>query len=337
MIINDVPIIADLVDVLTELRSQLRLNGSTLLKDIRELPDDVMITCPYHKGGEERRPSAGLRKSDGTFHCFTCGETHSLQEMISHCFGRYDDLAGSFGWSWILKNFATVQVESRKDIDLDFVRGKEKKVDYVPDAELDEYRYYHPYWARRKIISEDLIELFDLGYDAKTQCITFPVRDESGNCLFVARRSVKSKMFNYPKGVEKPVYGLYEYKVSRQKLGNTIFGWGRAGGKTKFLHDINSVIICESMIDALTCWQYGRYAVALNGLGTAYQYEQLSRMDCREFILATDMDEAGKKARAGLKKNIKNHIITEMKWDPKIAKDINDMSEEYFNSLAILF
>ena len=322
MVINDTPILADLTAVLTELQSQLRLNGSTLLRDIKELPDDVMVTCPYHKGGEERRPSAGLRKTDGTFHCFTCGETHSLQEMISFCFGKYDDYAGTFGWSWLLKNFATVQIESRQDIELDFERGQKKHLPpkYVSEEELDTYRYTHPYWFKRKITNPLLFEWFDLGYDKATDCITFPVRDENGNCLFVARRSVKTKFFNYPVGSEKPVYGLYEL----DRL-------------TEWREYPKEVIICESMIDALTCWQYGAYAVALNGLGTAGQFEQLSRMPCREFILATDMDEAGQRARKALKLNIRNHIITEYKWDPEVAKDINDMSEDYFNALVKLF
>ena len=51
------------------------------------------------------------------------------------------------------------------------------------------------------------------------------------------------------------------------------------------------------MIDSLTCWVYGRYAVALNGTGNENQFKTLRNMPNRKFILATDMDEAGLKAR----------------------------------------
>ena len=318
MTINDTPILASCEDILTELRSQLAANRIDLLHDIKDTNDNVMVTCPYHKNGQERRPSAGIRKSDGTFHCFTCGETHSLQEVISFCFGHYDDYVGAFGWTWLLKNFVTISVEQRRDLDLDFDR--EAKVEqaptYVSEEELDWYRYNHPYWTKRKITNPDLIELFDLGYDKATDCITFPVRDEKGNCLFVARRSVKTKFFNYPKGAEKPVYGLYEI------------------GQLKKYPD--TVIICESMLDALTCWQYGQIAVALNGLGNELQYKQLNRMQNRAFILATDMDDAGLKARWILKSKLKGKLVYEYRWDVNVAKDVNDMSEEYFKQLAML-
>lgn len=53
-------------------------------------------------------------------------------------------------------------------------------------------------------------------------------------------------------------------------------------------------------------------------------------MPCRKFILATDMDEAGLKARKRIKANIRNKLVTEYYWDTNYAKDINDMDYDYF-------
>jgi DNA primase len=320
VIINDLVFSVELIDIINELQAQLHLNQIPLLNAVRELPHDIMITCPYHKGGQERRPSAGIRKHDGQFHCLACGETHSLQEMISHCFGYSDDLVGAFGWNWLLKNFLTVAVETRKDIDLDFVREStnEVSINYVSEEELDRYRFIHPYMYKRKL-TDDVIEMFDVGYDKNTKCITFPVRDIDGNTLFIARRSVVTKFFNYPEGVEKPVYGLHEVRE-----------WARQG------NDISEIIICESMIDALTCWVYGKPAVALNGTGDDLQFVQLNKMPCRKFILATDNDAAGMKARRRLRKNLKGKLITEYVF-PEGRKDINDLSLEEFNSLVEIF
>lgn len=317
MQINGLIFNAELVDIISELQAQLQINQIPLLQRTREMPDDVMVTCPYHKGGQERRPSAGIRKRDGQFHCLACGETHTLQEMISHCFGHTDDMIGAFGWNWLLKNFLTVDVETRKDVELDFSRtymGRWNTVNYVSDEELDSYRYTHPYMYKRKL-TDEVIEMFDVGYDRKTKCITFPVRDESGNTLFIARRSVVTKFFNYPQGVEKPVYGLFEVNE-----------WKRLG------NDISEVIICESMIDALTCWAYGKPAVALNGLGDDKQFQQLNQMQCRKFILATDSDEAGMKARRRIRKNIRNKLVTEYIL-PAGRKDMNELSKEEFDAL----
>lgn len=310
---------ASLMEILVELQNQLHINNISLIKDIKDSGNNIQITCPYHKNGEERKPSFGIHKETGIGHCFTCGETHTLSEIISHCFGHKD--FGLFGRQWLLKNFASISVEDRKDIKLDFSRNnrsitndsstKQKK--YVSEEELDSYRYYHPYWGKRGITNENIIELFDLGFDISTQAITFPIKDINGNCLFVARRSVNTKWFNYPENAEKSLYGMWELN--------------------QLLEYPKEIIVCESMLDALKCWEFGKYAVAMNGLGTSLIYKQLSELPCRKLILATDMDDAGLKARNKLKKAIKGKIITEYLWDVHEAKDINDMSFEYFSNL----
>lgn len=327
MIINETTFNVDCMTILKELQQQLQINKISLLQVIQDSSEDVMIACPYHKDGQENRPSMGVRKHDGLAHCFACNTVVTLPQLISHCFGD-DSEIGATGWNWLLKNFLTVSVEERKDIELDFSRVRDINVlhhsnsirsgggnddRFVSEEELDSYRWMHPYWAKRKITDERIIELFDLGYDPGSKCITMPVRDIKGNCLFVARRSVNSKWFNYPKSSVKPVFGLYELAQQPKYP--------------------NEVLICESMIDAITVWQYGKYAVALNGLGTAYQFKQLRQMPCRKFILATDADGPGMAARANIKRNVPNKLITEYIWDLTIAKDINDMTEEYFNSL----
>ena len=333
MVINDVLFNADLETILDELVAELRLNNIQYIQKMVHTSKDIQICCPYHNGGMERKPSAGIRKSDGMFHCFACNEVHTLPEVISHCFGK--DGTGVFGWQWLLKNFATVGVEDRKKIELDIKRNR-SNVDsnngndktYVTEEELDKYRYYHIYWKERKITDEHLIELFDLGYDKETDCITMPNRDLNGNCLFVARRSVKSKYFSYPTGVEKPVYGLYEIQ-------QTALEEGKKNSYSDYPMKIwpNEVIICESMIDALTCWQYGKQAVALNGLGTEAQFRALREFPVRKYILATDMDEAGLKARIRVKKALSNKLVMEYRWDISKAKDINDMEKPYFDGL----
>lgn len=317
MIINNVPFETDLMSILEELKAQLSANGIQLFHSMRDTPDNIQVCCPYHKDGQERRPSAGVKKSDGIFHCFTCGETHTLQEMISHCFGRHDDITGAFGWEWLLKNFLTVSVEERKSLDLDFLRDAKEKNStlYIDDDVLDDYREYHPYMWKRKMTPE-VVEIFDVGYDRATKSITFPVRDVQGRCLFVARRSVVTKFFNYPAGAEKPVYGLYEL--------------------SQLSSYPNEVIICESMIDAIYFWTVGKYAVALNGLGNELQFKQLREMPCRKFILCTDSDDAGMKARARIKKNIRNKLITEYIL-PEGRKDANDCTQDELINLREKF
>ena len=341
MKINDTQFNVELEDILHELISQLRANDIQLIQKYKDGPTHIQVCCPYHNNGQERRPSAGIRKDDGLFHCFACGEIHSLQEVISYCFGYTDDVVGKFGWQWLLKNFATVQVEERKSLSLDMYRYGQEVVDglkeglgFVSEKELDKYRYIHPYMYKRGL-TDDIIELFDVGYDKETDCITFPVRDIFGNCLFIARRSTKTKFFNYPKGVEKPLYGLYE--LYQQHTDYPMLDKnGMRNGFSRF-YNFDTVIVCESMLDALSFWTIGKYAVALNGLGNELQFKQLRELPCRKIILATDSDERGMAARKRIRENLHStKIVTEYIF-PKGRKDANECTKEELRNLVEIF
>lgn len=327
MIINDTMINASCEEVLTELQRQLAINQIPYLQKTINSGRNIQVQCPYHGNGQERRPSAGIKKDDGTFHCFACGEVHTLPEVISYVFGK-DDMFGAWGMKWIIKNFATVQVEERTDVEIDLERNNitnknnildssisDKSNTFVTEEELDSYRYYHQYWTSRGITAKWLIELFDLGYDKRTNCITFPVRDIDGNCLFVARRNVETKWFNYPKDVEKPLYGLYEMKLENV----------RCDKHTK-------LYITESMIDCILLWQAGKYAVALNGTGSEEQIKMLCKLPIRHYVIATDNDEAGIRARNKLENKLKNKLITHIEF-PKGIKDIGDCTKEQIQNI----
>lgn len=62
----------NLIDIIRELKEQLAINGIFLFNKIKELPEDIMVSCPFHKEGQEKKPSCGIRKEDGWVHCFTC-------------------------------------------------------------------------------------------------------------------------------------------------------------------------------------------------------------------------------------------------------------------------
>lgn len=109
--------------------------------------------------------------------------------------------------------------------------------------ELKSYDYIHPYMFKRRL-TDEIINKFDVGYDPKTQALTFPVWVD-GRCLFVARRRVNYKRFDMPEIYPKPIYGL-DYLTT------------------------NEVIVCESILNALTCYVYGKEAVALFGTGSDY-------------------------------------------------------------------
>lgn len=321
MQIDNLIISVSVNDILTELKAQLNANGILLLNKMLDSGDDVMVCCPYHKHGQERRPSAGIRKSDGVFHCLACGETHSLPDVITHCFGSSD---ATFGYKWLAKNFASVAVENRPDIELDLVsrnvKEDTKKVvaDKVTEDELDSYRYTHPYMYKRGLI-DPIIDFFDIGFDKRTNSITFPVRNLLGECVFIARRTVRGKTFNIPKNIEKPLYGLYE--IHQRKFS---------------VKDCGKIYVCEGLFDCLRLWCNGKYAVAGFGcLFSDYQVKLLNELPTRHLVLALDSDDAGRKATKKLRRLIKNKLITEVVL-PTGRKDIGECTDAEINNLEEL-
>ena len=352
--VNNYPILADEMDIIQNIKEQVFLQqGREILRKIKRTGDNIMVCCPNieHSNGQERKPSCGVSLVEkrvgekvhpvGTFHCFACGATGNFQTFVSLCFG-YNNDDGKFGENWLLENYVSGEEYERPNIvemmlnsmvqqrDTDIVslytKSKTNNTDngngnkYVTEEELAKYRYYHPYMYQRKLTNE-VIEKYDVGYQKDfvfnegwrpTEVLTFPVRDINGNCLFVSRRSIYGKTFFLPLDLDKPVYGVYELPK-----------------------DCKEAVICESVINALTCVVYGKPALALFGTGDQLQYDQLNSLPIRHYILALDPDSAGFKGTYRLKRALPNKYLTRYVLPPK--KDINDLSYEEFINLPEVF
>lgn len=317
--VNDIPILENDLNVLKKLKNDLAEMGINRFATFNVGPKNIQFNCPIHSDGQEKNPSCGISTADqpntpsGTVHCFSCGYVATLAEMVSHCFG-YDDF-GRFGTNWLTTNFLTVAVENREDIPLAFSREQNKNENAIDPEELKKYNKKHSYMKKRKL-TDEVIKMFNVGYDNQNDCLTFPVKNSKGDIIFIARRSVKGKFFNYPTGVEKPVYGIYELR--------------------EYAKDVEEIIICEGIIDALTCWGYGKPAVALLGLGTQKQYDQLKNLKCRNFIVAFDGDLAGDRASEKIIDKLKDYKIMNRYVLPS-GKDINDLSKNQFENLLKIF
>lgn len=340
---NSVPYMCEPMDIIQKIRKECLLNGRDILREAKLTTNAIMFTCPWHKNGAEQKPSCGLiiqQKSKdsipvGTVHCFTCSTIASLEEFISNCFGIFD--GGVYGSKWLSSRFLQIDLGSREKLNLSAAlsRGRLNNTNdiesssYITEEELDTYRYIHPYMYQRKL-TDDIIDKFDIGYDKSfildeknprcypIECITFPVRDINGNCLFVARRAIYSKLFHYPDSVSKPLYGLYELNKYAPA-------------------DLNEVYICESILDSTTIWGYGKYAIALNGTGSATQLRDLQKLKYRRIILALDADEAGVKGCKKIYNALKDTKILIRIKIPNGKKDMNDLTKEEFDNLPQFF
>lgn len=329
--LQDTIIQSDTQSILDMLKFDLAQHGVDRFHIFRNNGDNVQTNCPFHKNGQERKPSFGVNGEIDKCHCFACGWVGTIEEMISELYGYQDE--GKFGKRWLIKRFNTVEIETRPNIMEGFngrnnitirnnndihrfkqhIQGNKSSEQYsgeITEEELDKYRYIHPYMYKRGL-TDEIIERFDIGYDRERKEITFPVRDIEGRCVFIAGRSTERKFFRLPKGMDKPIYQAYKFSLGKY----------------------TTAFITESFLNCLTCWKYNKPAMAMIGTGNKKQYEILNRLPVREYILAFDPDEAGRKATERFRKNVHGKIIKELVYPDN--RDINELQEKFLNCKII--
>ncbi len=278
--------------------------------------NNVMISCPFHSNGQERRPSCGIRKDQNVGHCFACGWSGGIEDVICKTLGFTDGEAKQ----WLNANFGVVDLWERQKVEKKEKLVPERRVrntdilEYpgFTEEELNSYAYIHNYMYERGL-DDYVIQKCDIGYDKNAQAITFPIYTLQGKPAFIARRSVNTKFFNYPSGTQKPLY-----------LGEKV----DAG--------CDELWVCESCLDALIVVKNKLPAVALMGLGSKNQIQDLISLRCKSYILALDNDDAGKGAMDNLYRQLKNVGVVKKVILPDGKKDINDC-RECFNKIRISF
>ena len=282
--------------------------------------NNLQLTCPYHSGGHERRPSSFILqvKDDeeteyGTFHCFTCGQVRTLPQLIADIF-EFDEKNAE---EWLIDNFSGGFVTYKTflpPIELDTKKRllEEQKQQYLDESILNKYNFFHPYMYERKLTPE-VIQKFQIGYDSERNAITFPVRDIKGNLVMITARSVASKTFFIDENKHKPVY-LLNYCVQ---------------------NNVSTVYVTESQINCLTLWGYGYPSIALIGTGSSEQYEILRKCGIRNYILCFDGDPAGYRGTQRFINAMPKSTNIMIKKIPPF-KDVNDLTREEFDALPVV-
>lgn len=307
-------IVTPIYDILCQLRSELN-NGK-----LKTITDDkkrnVVCNCISHKDGYETNPSMSVfsdlndeEVEYGKCHCFTCGYTASLPQMVADVFNQPLE----FGEDWLLDRFGDIFVLEQEYLHPIDLQKKIKEPDILAEESLTQFDYYHPYMWQRKL-SKEVVDEFRVGYDKVREAITFPVYDEKHRLVMVTARSVNTKHFYIPDEVEKPVYLLYDL-IQR---------------------GITTAFVFESQINTL----YFRslfpeyYSIGLFGTGSKTQLETLKKSGIRNYILCFDGDEGGRKGATRFKRTMGNDVFIsdiQMPW----GKDANDFSKaeliEIFN------
>lgn len=318
------PIAASVDQILKDLKRELY--AERLLTEQNNTGSDVMVTCPFHKGGHERKPSCGVSLREkktpektyeaGTVHCYTCGYTADFPTFLKDLLGL-DSAMDGFKWLVGRYNYST---NDREEISFDFYRGAEEKAAAMDEAQVEEYHRNlmesdraKQYLRGREIIP-DVMELFSLGYDPADDVVLFPVYSRSGEVLFFKSRSLVGKRFFNAKDVDKTsaVYGLYQTLQAGIPADTEIW-------------------LVESEIDALSLVSRGILAWAFMGSDISdKQIKEMLKTPYRRFVIATDNDNAGRKGARMIKDKLIPYGFRfyNLRWLTE-KKDINELIQSY--------
>jgi DNA primase len=282
MIIWGNPVMISLNEVLQDIKTEAMHKKINLELDTLQSSNDIFITCPHlegHNGVPENTPSCSVNKDTGIVHCFGCGYSDSLPGMIAKIFKLSNKV---MGYRWILQKYAIPAKGYRPLIKLEKIPRQINSF-FLPDSILDQYSYDHPYMFKRHL-TEDIIDLFDLGFDKQTNSITIPMRDHKGRLVFIKKRPVtrtKFHKYHIDEGIDKRglVFGL---DIIAQNIGR-----------------VKMIYLCEGEFDVMSCYVAKKYAGGMQGDSLfGDQVKQLIRVARGiPICILTDNDQPGREAR----------------------------------------
>jgi DNA primase len=168
------------------------------------------------------------------------------------------------------------------------------------------------YFAGR-LITEDSVRKFSLGYSEKQDMVTIPVASPDGMNVGFVGRSVEGKDFKNTPGLPKSkiLFNLHRVKASSR------------------------VYVVESSFDAIRLDQCGFPAVATLGSNVSnYQIELLQKY-FNDIIVIADNDEAGGNMKDRLIERLGSRVsVIQLN---KEYKDIGDMTDEAIKKLNVEF
>lgn len=258
------------------------------------------IFCPYHNNFRTR--SGGVNKESGKFNCFSCGETHSLPELVMYITGR--------------TYFEAIRlIDSKKD-NTDIVSFLDKALKKEPefkefDIEIVDRLHINLMSSERAAgylknrgITKQSAEKFKLGYSDKQDMITIPVYSPDDICIGFVGRSVEGKDFKN------------SVKLQRSR---TLFNLNRSKR-----HD--GVFVVESSFDAILLDQVGVNAVATLGATVSIKQIELIQKYFNKVFVIGDNDDAGKEMARKIVERLPSIAININL--PDRYKDISDIEKE---------
>lgn len=275
--------------------------------------EEYRARCPMH---DDTHPSFSMNLTTGLWVCHRgCGQGNfpQLVEKILNC-------SNTEAWEWVNTNSKSNSVNSllrRNNIGLVLPGGP----NYLP-PDMGWHAHYKaldnnvaPLWFLDRGFTWKTINHWDIRYDPATDAVIIPVWWD-GELVGTITRAYQGT----------PKY-LNSSGLPRAEI---LFG--------EINRQLNSIILCEGVLDTLWAWQNGYNVAGLLGTFISQrQIEILRGYGFGEIVLALDNDEAGRKGT----KEAKSKLIKAGWMEPQITaiqfptgiKDLNDCDSDVLEKL----
>lgn len=296
----------------------VKVRGQELEVDILEELQEFAWTQEVIRGNKfiacspfrsDRHPSFAVNLETGTFIDSGNDDEYyhkgSLIKLLSILRQEDEEMTESY----LLEKYSLILDDTTALILHIELYSENDKPRYFSKEELKHLYVYSSDYLRGRGISQEVQDIFGIGYDAQHNAVAIPWTDSRGQIINVKYRRLDSKSFFYEKEGQltgKFVFGLYLCK----------------------LHKADTIFICESETDAMTLWTYGYYAVAVGGSSLSEQQKtQILNCGFSEIIIATDNDKVGERFAIFLQEEFAGHTeVSRIKF-PTNKKDINELTD----------
>jgi DNA primase len=270
-----------------------------------EVDSDYIIFCPYHNN--HRSPAGEIDKTSGIFFCFSCQKIADLTEFVMHTSGRTYFEAIRFVKSKEIETDLTQDISKKLVSKPEYVQYDKNTIDRLSQQALESKRSMGYYSGR--LITEDSVKKFQLGFSEKQDMVTIPVHSPDGMPVGFVGRSIEGKDFKNTPGLPKSkiLFNLHRVKTS------------------------SKVYVVESSFDAIRLDQCGFPAVATLGANVSNIQTDLLQKYFNNIIVIADNDEAGGNMKDKIVERLGSRVSV-IKLD-KQYKDIGDMPDEAIKNL----
>jgi DNA primase len=270
-----------------------------------EVDSDYIIFCPYHNNS--RTPAGEVDKSSGLFYCFACQHVTDLTQLVMTMSGRtYFESARYIKSKETLSDLA-YDIEKQLHEKPVYSQYDQILIKRLSSQALESPRAMRYYEGR--LITEDSVKKFSLGFSEKQDMVTVPVHSPDGMEVGFVGRSIEGKDFKNTPGLPKSkvLFNLHRVKTS------------------------SKIYIVESSFDVIRLDQCGFPAVATLGANVSNVQIDLLQKYFNNIIVIADNDEAGGNMKSKIVERLGARVSV-IQLD-KQYKDIGDMTNEDIKNL----